>query len=175
MAGSGRKSEDKKQEKTALEAAYAFIAARMKTVRETENHLAAKGYKQREIQEAVNDLIGLRYLDDYQYALRYYEYNRGKHRGTLRAMRELAEKGVDAETVRNAREDFIYSNDIDEFRDALGEARKELMLRSEPGEDEEDLKIRDERTAGRIARKLETKGFPRDIIFKVLERLGDRN
>ena len=175
MSGYDRNNKDKKPQKTALEAAYAFIATRMRTVSETENHLAAKGYGKREIREAVNDLIGLRYLDDYQYALRYYEYNRDKHRGTLRAMRTLAEKGVDAETVRNAREDFIFANDIDEFEDALGEARKELMLRSAGGEDEEELRIGDERTAGRIARKLETKGFPRDIIFKALERLDGRN
>ncbi len=156
---------DGKNNRTALETAYAYLANRMRTVHETEQHLRGKGYTEEEITEAINDLIGLRYLDDYQYALRYYEYNREKRRGTMRAARELAEKGVDDETVRNAREDFIYSSGIDEFEDALDIAKRELELRNiEPGD-------ADEKTSASIARKLENRGFARDIIFKVLGRI----
>lgn len=164
---------DKKKDKTAIETAYAYLASRMRTVAETERHLKEKGFGPEEIEAAVNELTELRYLDDQQYAAGYFEYNREKRRGTLRAARELAEKGVDPETIRNAREDFIFSNGIDEFEDALEAAKREVALKSKgPGDEgKADFRITDDRTAASLARKLETRGFGRDIIFRVLDRL----
>lgn len=167
----GNKKKDEKSVITSSEAAYKYLASRMRTVSEVEKHLKEKGYTGQEIQETINNLIGLRYLDDYQYASRYFEYNREKRRGTLRAERELAEKGIDADTIRNAKEDFLYSGNVDEFSDALEFAVKELSLKSRGGIDEQELPELDDRLAASIARKLETRGFARDIIFKVLDRL----
>ena len=150
--------------KNAAETAYAYLTDRMRTIYEVRDHLAKKGFSEEEITETINDLIGLRYLDDYQYALRYFEYNREKHRGSLRAARELAAKGVDPETIRFAREDFLYSSGTSEYEDALSIAEKELVLRKPDGHC-------DEKTAAAIARKLDGKGFERSDIFKVLEQL----
>ena len=61
--------------KTVMEAASDYLASRMRTVQEVRKHLTEKKYDQAEINETINDLIGLRYLDDYEYAMRYYEYN----------------------------------------------------------------------------------------------------
>lgn len=171
MAGKSGKTEKKNQkaDRTAHEAAYAYLASRMRTVAEVEKHLTSLGYSGTEVQETVNDLIGLRYLDDYQYALRYFEYCREKRRGTLRAARELTEKGVDAETVRNAKEDFLYTSGTDEFEDALAVAEKELRLKTSGlGDELPDL---DDRLAAMIARRLENRGYSRDIIFRVIDRL----
>ena len=151
--------------KSAIEAAYSYLDTRMRTKAEVERRLKEKGYTEDEITEAVNELIGMRYLDDYQYALRYYEYNREKRRGSGRAARELAEKGVDAETIRNAREDYLYSEKVDEYADALAAALKELELK--PGFDD--------KAAARIGRKLDGKGFERSDIFRVLEELRRRS
>ena len=159
--------DNKKSEITAMEAAAKYLSGRMRTVLEVKNHLSTKGYKADEIDETVNDLIGLRYLDDYQYALRYYEYNREKHRGSLRAARELAEKGVDPETVRYAREDFLYSNKVDEYEDALNVALSEISLK--PAGTSYDEKL-----SAKIARKLDGKGFSRGDIFRVLDELRRR-
>ena len=103
---------EKKNKKTAVEAAYAFLASRMRTTAEVRRHLESKGYGENEITDAINELIGMRYLDDYLYALRYYEYNHEKKRGVLRAERELMEKGIDRESVCNAKEDFLYENSL---------------------------------------------------------------
>lgn len=146
--------------KTAIEAAYSYLASRMRTTAEVDRHLREKGYTEEEILDAVNELIGLRYLDDYQYALRYYEYNREKRRGSSRAARELAEKGIDAETIRNAREDYLFAESVDEYADALMVAEKELQTSAF-----------DDKLAAKIARKLDGKGFDRSDIFRVLEEL----
>ncbi len=163
--------DSKKSKKSALEAAYAYLASRMRTKAEVERQLESKGYEEAEITEALNELIGMRYLDDYQYALRYFEYNREKRRGTLRAVRELEEKGVDSETVSLAREDFIYENKVDEFADALSIAMRELSLRNTSELGDRSFGEMNERLAGSIARKLESKGFPAEVIYRVLDRM----
>ena len=152
-----------KDRKTALEAASAYLASRMRTVQEVRKRLRDKEYDAEETEEAVRELIDLGYLDDYAYAMRYYEYSRDKRRGSLRALRELLEKGVSEETAKNAKEDFIYSNKVDEFADALA-----LALR-----DSEDKEI-DDRLIAKIARKLESRGFEKRDIIRVLEALKRR-
>lgn len=155
---SGSKA-DMKKKKTAMEAAASYLADRMRTIAELRKYLGNRDYTDKEIDETVSELIGLRYLDDYQYALRYYEYNYEKKRGMKRAARELAEKGVDRETIRNAGEDFIYENSIDEYEMALELARKELVREV------------DDRLVARVARKLESRGFANDVIIRVLEQM----
>ncbi len=174
-------NKDNKKAKGAVYDAYGYISSRMRTVYEVRLYLAGKGYSGDEIQEAVNELIGHRYLDDYEYALRYFEYNREKHRGPARAVRELAERGVDRDTISNAREDFMYNNNVDEYRDALAIAEKELLSAGNACADpdaeaseEPSSAVLSEKKLASIARKLETRGFSPGDIYRVLDTLRSR-
>ena len=164
-------NKDKQNKKSAIEAAYAFLASRMRTTEEVRRHLVSKGYADEEITGAVNDLIGLRYLDDYLFALRYYEYNREKKRGVLRAERELLEKGVDKDTARNAKEDFLYEQKVDEFEDALEIARRDVFVPPDVYGEPPRVREVDDRLTAKIARKLESKGYSRGDIFRVLDSI----
>ena len=159
------------KKKTAFEAACSYLANRMHTTAEVRKHLESKGYSSAETDEAVMDLIGMRYLDDYLYAARYYEYNRDKKRGVMRAERELIEKGIDRETIRNAKEDFLYEHGVDEYSDALEIARKEVYTKKDIYGDEVIVREMDDRLSAKIARRLESKGFSRNDIFRVLDTL----
>ena len=150
-----------------MEAASAYLASRMRTVAEVRQRLRDKEYDEGEIEDAVRELIELGYLDDYQYALRYYEYNREKKRGSLRAMRELSEKGVDEATIKNAREDFLYENKVDEYADALNVGMKIV-------EDSED-KTDPDKLQAKAARRLESAGYQKGDIIKVLEKIGSQS
>ena len=164
---------------TAYEAAYKYLSSRMRTVQEVRTYLAGKEFSESEIKETIDELIEGRYLDDYQYALSFFEYNREKRRGTLRAMKALAEKGIDAETARNARDDSLYSEGVDEFSDALEIAKREIELKrparltDEEDLDDEDAYVPDEKTIASVARKLESRGFSRDIIYRVMGELRE--
>lgn len=168
MAENEKKKENRK---SAQEAAYAYLANRMRTVEEVRKHLAGREYPEDEITETINELIGLRYLDDYLFALRYYEYNREKKRGSLRAERELMEKGIDRETARNAKEDFLHEQKVDEFEDALAVARKEVFVPSDIYGEAPVARTFDDRLSAKIARKLEGRGFAKGDIFRVLDSL----
>lgn len=169
--GENRKTEKKKQKKTALETAYAYLASRMRTTEEVRKHLEGRDYGEEDITEALNELIGLRYLDDHIYALRYYEYNREKKRGSLRAERELIEKGISRETARFAKEDFLFEQKVDEFEDALEVARKEIFVPSDIYGGAPQLTALDDRSSAKIARRLENRGFAKGDIFRVLDAL----
>lgn len=149
------------RKKSAMEVASAYLANRMRTIQEVRRHLTEKEFGEDEIDETIQDLIGLRYLDDYNYAKIYYERNTEKHRGGLRAMRELEEKGVDKETIKFALEDYLYEAQIDEFKMALEIARKVAG-------DADEI---DDKLVAKVARKLEGAGFARSDIFKVLEEM----
>ncbi|MBQ0041159.1 MAG: RecX family transcriptional regulator [Clostridiales bacterium] len=151
--------EKSKAKKTAMEVAASYLSNRMRTVEEMRKHLKEKEFSENEIEETINDLIGLKYLDDYAYAVRYYEYNTEKHRGSFRAMRELEEKGVDKQTVKFALEDYLYENKIDEYELALEVARKEEFTEV------------DDKLIAKVARKLESRGFKRDDIYRVLDEM----
>lgn len=174
-------NKENKNSKTAIEVAALYLANRMRTVKEMRDHLYVKGFSETEVNEAVNDLIGLRYLDDYDYARRYYEYNASKHRGSRRAMLELEQKGVDKETIKFALEDFMYESDVDEYRMALEIARREVRMANNEIEadgyvgstddiEPSELKIGSitELFIAKVARKLDAKGFSSDIIYKVM-------
>ena len=143
----------------------------MRTTEEVRKHLESKEYNEEEIADAVNELIGMRYLDDYLFALRYYEYNHEKKRGALRAERELMDKGIDRDTVRNAKEDFLYENKVNEFEDALDIALKEVFVPSDIYGEPPVMKTVDDRLTAKIARKLEGKGFSKGDIFRVLDSI----
>lgn len=143
--------------KTAFEEASKYLANRMRTVAEVRKRLVEKEFSESEIDDCVNELIGLRYLDDYEYAKRYYEYSAEKKRGSLRAKRELEEKGVDKETIKFAYEDFLYENKIDEYKIALDVAESTV-----------DGAEMDEKMRAKIARKLQNRGFSSDIIIRVI-------
>ena len=160
-----------RNKKTAAEAAYSFLASRMRTTAEVRKHLESREYDNDEITEVINDLIGMRYLDDYLFALRYYEHNREKKRGVLRAERELLEKGIDKDTARNAKEDFVYEQKVDEFEDALEIARKEVYVPSDIYGEAPRVREVDDRLTAKIARKLESKGFSKGDIFRVLDHI----
>ena len=150
--------------KSAMEVAAAYLENRMRTVFEVRKKLAEKEFSDKEIDETVNELIGLRYLDDYEFAKRYYEYNAEKKRGSQRAMRELEEKGVDKQSIKFAYEAFAYETKIDEL--SIAKQVAESVLESAGENSELDEKLR-----GKIARKLETRGFSTSTIIKVLESI----
>lgn len=154
------KKKENKPRKTAMEVAAQYLANRMRTIAEMRQHLKDKEFSEAEIAETVNDLIGLRYLDDYAYAMRYYEYNTAKHRGSKRAIRELEEKGIDKETIKFALEDYIYEAKVDEFKMALEIAEKEA----------EEKEI-DDKLIAKVARKLDSRGYAQGDIIKVMSEM----
>ncbi|HML38808.1 MAG TPA: regulatory protein RecX [Bacillota bacterium] len=122
-------------------------------------HLASKGFQEEEIEEELRFLQELHYVDDGRYCGAYIEYGIRKGRGPVRLQRELAEKGIDGELIRQALEE---SFDRRTERDmAMEEAQKLLNRGGGP----------DEKTIAKIGRKLASSGYHTDIIYDVIGRI----
>lgn len=154
-----------KKKRPAMDVAADYLAARMRTCSEVRKKLQEKSYNADEIEEAIENLQNLNYLNDYDYAKRYFEYSASKHRGAKRAERELAEKGVDSETIALAYEDYIYESKVDEYEEALEIARSACNGVSEI----------DEKLIAKVARKLQSRGFKMDDIYKVMSEMRKWN
>ena len=81
------------------------------------------------------------------------------------------EKGIDRESVCNAKEDFLYEHKINEFEDALDIALREVFIQSDIYGEPPVMKTVDDRLTAKIARKLEGKGFSKGDIFRVLDSI----
>lgn len=151
-----------KQKRSAQEEAARYLAPRMRTEMELKKRLRDRGYEPEEIREVIEEFTGLGYLDDESYARSYCEYAYGKQRGTRRILQELAEKGIDPGTARNACEDVRYELGIDERRNALQIAERTV----------EDLpRPLEQKHLAKAARRLEQLGYDNGTILSVLNKI----
>jgi regulatory protein len=137
------------------DAAAKYLASRARSTGEMKNHLRSKGYSDDEIAEVIADFLDYGYLDDEDYCRQYIKYAFSKGKGPLRVKQELAEKGIDRDTIVFALEDYeTEESDLDR---ALAQARKTAG----------DKPI-DEKMKGRIGRRMVSLGYSTDIAYKVI-------
>lgn len=137
------------------ETALAYLAARPRTCGEMKKHLSQKGFAQPEIDGTLEELRALRYLDDADYCIQYFNYAFGKGKGSFRVKRELEEKGVARSVIEIALED--YEAEETEFERARKQAEKIAAG-----------KTADRKLAGRIGRRLSALGYSSELIYRIV-------
>lgn len=86
-----------------MEAAAAFLAVRPRSVAETRRRLRRLGYRHALVEQVVDRLVEMGYLDDAEFARAWVESrDRARPRGEGALRRELALKGIERETVDTA-------------------------------------------------------------------------
>ncbi len=151
----------KKELSRAMDAAYRYLTYRPRSRAEVEVKLQDKGFDDAVIQSAVSGLFGLGYLDDEKFARLWAESRiRLRAFGRRRIERELREKGIDPEIVRETLSGvFAAGQEID--------IAEEAAARKLKGMTSLDRETRRRRLAG----FLERKGFPYDVIRVVLKKI----
>lgn len=116
-----------------MEAAAAFLAVRPRSVAETRRRLRYLGYVDALVEQVVERLIEMGYLDDAEFARAWVESrDRARPRGENALRRELALKGIERETVATVLEQRAASAGADRAAaDRLLE-RKRSALEREP-------------------------------------------
>lgn len=145
--------------KKAIAAALNLISYRPRAAGELRSKLREKGYAPEAVDAAVNRMQELRYLDDEAFAERWVESRQSSRPRSERMLkRELAQKGIDKDTI----EQTVADAGVDEYGDALELARKKYeSLRNE------DRNVRYRRLSGFLGRR----GYGYDIIRQVMEAL----
>ena len=155
----------------AFEAAMRKLSARMRTEQEIRQFLRKAEYSVDETEAAIAEPKSYGYLHDERYCREYFLYAKARGKADARIVRELAQKGISAETARNVIEDLRAAEmqdggEIAEDRDAaLAVARK--MLRGQW----EDGKTVDDRFLARVGRRLAGLGYDSSVIYDIFGKL----
>ncbi len=136
-----------------------LLTFRSRTVKEVEKRLKEKGYPQEIIDEIIEKLIKLKYLDDKSYADDFIK-SRTKY-GTRKLKIELRQKGIENETVQDCLDECLDSET--ESSRAICEAQKALKTMRPPYDRAVLLRLR-----GRLARR----GFSSEIINQAIREIN---
>lgn len=138
------------------------LSSRPRTVWEMRKYLDREGFDREEIERVVKELESMHYLDDVEYCRMYLRREIEKGRGKSVAARGLKELGVDEFTIEDvlAEEEF----DFDEKSLAMEEALKVVRMAGEEPPCSE-------KTIGRIARRLQSKGYRTELIYSIIGEL----
>ncbi|HRR41502.1 MAG TPA: regulatory protein RecX [Syntrophales bacterium] len=143
----------------AQQKALRLLSLRSRSKKEMESRLRDKGFDESIVGKVIDNLSGLRYLDDDAFA-REWARSLAVNRlyGNRRIERSLGEKGIPRETIKRAiagvREEFSEE-------EALATLLKK-KLKSRP------VAELDRKEKNRLARSLMGKGLPAGKIFEVL-------
>ncbi|MEL7655487.1 MAG: regulatory protein RecX [Bacillota bacterium] len=139
--------------------ALSYLEHRERSAYEVMSHLKSKGFQDQEIEDELQSLKELHYVDDERYCEAYIRYGKGKGRGPVRLQFELKEKGIDSGLIQNSLEESFDRSSEKEA--ALKEASKLLGYQTEP----------DEKTIAKIGRKLASLGYHTEIIYDVIGQI----
>lgn len=151
----------------AAERAVSYINIKPRTAYQVKKYLKDKGYEEDVIAEVTDQLKEYRYIDDMEFSLMYFRYGFEKGRGVSRIKRELSEKGVSSDIIDIAYEEL---EDIpDQFEMAM-----EIGHGAVAGIDIKELDFdAKQKLKAKIGRRLMSRGFSSDVVYKVIGRLID--
>lgn len=148
----------------AKQRAFTYLAHKPRTEEEVRRKLRKQDLGERVINEVIDRLYELDYLDDEQYAADY-AHNRfsNKGYGPIRIERELIKRGIDRHLAEQAVAEFF--EDESEIEMAREQARKKWSRVA----GEQDIRKQKRKLFGYLQRR----GFTPDIIYRVVDELVD--
>lgn len=149
----------------AAEKAAAYINIKPRTAFQVRKYLRDKGYEDDVISSVINQLEEYHYIDDMEYAMMYFRYGFEKGRGILRIKRELSEKGVSSDVIEMAYEEL---EDVPDQNESAMQIAQSMIS----GMNIEDLEYEEKRKLqAKIGRRLISRGFSSDVVYRVINRL----
>ena len=149
--------------KTAKNQALRYLSYMDRSILEVTQYLEKKEHPQPVIQQALDALIELNYVNDQRFALEWGRYKINKQKlGKSRLYAELLNKGIDKEVLESTL--AILYEDNPETELAIQCARKKMN--SLQGVEEEKKKRR-------LIQYLKRRGFSADIIYQSLKNVSE--
>lgn len=154
-----------REKKSAFDAACDYLSRAEHSTKEVRDKLSEKGYDEAEIEEAVQKLTELRFLDDPGFTVRYIEYAMSKGRGMRRIREELRRKGIDSYLVEDAVYELTEGGQLSEDSGRERALAQAMAIASG--------KEIDEKLIAKVARRLQTQGFESSEVYFAIGRLRD--
>lgn len=167
------------KKESAIDAAMKHITHRDRSAMEIKEHLKKKEYEQEEIQDAVDYLLHMKYIDDKDYAQRYAQYTSQKGKGIIKVKNDLTQKGISEEIIRGVLEDDELFSRENERERAFNQAEKIIcgLPHIEGFTEDDDYETKTskykefQRIRGKIGRRLIGLGYSQDVVFSVTDEI----
>ena len=147
--------------KKAKNQALKYLSYRERSKREITQYLEKKQHSHLVIQQTLEYLENLDYVDDQRFALQWGQFNINKKKlGRNRLYLELLNKGIDRETLENILSTLYENNPEIQLAKECASKKWESLK----GVDADKKKLR-------LFQHLKRRGFPTDIIYQSLIKI----
>lgn len=92
--------------------ALRFLSIRNHSYKELERKLIKKKFNREIVHKVLNELIELKYLNDYSFAEQFYTELKNKFFGPLKIKNEMIKRGIDREIVEEITRDYFNDDDL---------------------------------------------------------------
>ena len=159
---------DQKEYLKAMDTAMTHMEHKPRSVLEIRTRLHDKGYDDEITEACVSELLELGYLDDDLYAREYILFGLDKGKGMRRIALELEKKGIGRDALEQAVYDLEEEEEVDVSERQLVRAL-EIAVKMAEGREPDD------KLAEKIGRKLMSRGYKNDIVYKVMGAVRREN
>ena len=154
------KDESKKAHRLAIK----YLVYRDRSRKEMTCYLSEKGFSSEIVDGVLSFLIENNYVNDERFAMQFGKSRiENKKIGKILLKQELKIKGIESQTIENSL--YLLYKEYNEKEIAIACAKKKLPSYSSNST---------EKVMARLARFLQRKGFPSDIIYEVVTLLIQR-
>ncbi len=140
-----------------------FLANRMKTKKETKDHLIKKGYSMNDVHNLLVSFQEYGYLNDPEYVAVYISHGIQKGRTLWRVNRELIEKGISPADLEFGLQKYIEEYNHDPLADEYQRGR-ELAAKLIGYE----ANVVETKLLAKVGRKLVSLGYRPDMVYDIL-------
>lgn len=151
---------EKDQQVKALEKSFRLLGLRPRSKKELIKKLKEKGFTEKIIQKTLKKLKKLGYLDDEKFARAWLETRKLSGRGKFIIQRELKQKGVNKEIIKNILEEYKREEELEK---AWALVKKKIKVYK-------DLNLYTQKQ--KLTRFLSSRGFGWEIINEVLKEIN---
>ncbi len=153
-------------------AALRYVSLAQKTEGQVKDYLRRKSFSEAEIEEALEMLREYRYVDDKKYCCDYYMYGCRKGRGRRRIERELEQKKIKRDIIRESLEEFLSEGNPDYeyiMEETLTEKERAMHIGQKMLKEQLSLgKDVDKAFCAKVGRRLISMGYDGDSIYGVI-------
>ncbi|MFH1454076.1 MAG: regulatory protein RecX [Armatimonadota bacterium] len=144
--------------KKAYNTALKLINIKPRTSKEMEKKLQEKKFDSDIISQVIDKLKEYNFINDMEYADNYVKYlYKLKKKGRFHIINKLREKGIDKDITDEALSSYPEE---EEYNISLELAKSKL-----------GAKVIDDKQVGKLTSFLRSRGFPEDIIYRVIKKI----
>ena len=145
--------------KQARNLAYRYLSYRDRSTHEVKTHLLKKEISCDTVEEVLEDLKRLNYLNDARFAEQWGQARQqNKLVGKFRLRQELLQKGLEPDLVENTLEGLYDAGNELELAQACAQTRSKALKGLEPSTQKR-----------RLAQFLQRKGYSGEVIYQILD------